>query len=154
MYHNSILLGYQFEDIIHNLISQCEFIVLREKEITNKYGKIVYGIDHLILTNQFIITIQDKWKNTKPTLQDVNHFIKATERVGEIEKKCYLGIYLSKLPITSYANTAFNFDNSYSSNKFYSIHNEKINEIKKNLSDKLYELGIYFYEQDGSIIML
>ena len=125
-----------------------------EKEIVIKYGNIVNGIDHLILTEYFVITIQDKWKNTKPTLNDANHFIKATERIGEIEKKSYSGIYLSKLPLTSYAIKAFNFDNSYSSNKFYSIYGETTNDIEKKLTKKLYELKIYFYEPDGSAIML
>lgn len=80
-------LGFQFEDTIHNLISQCEYKVLREKEIVSKYGSIAYGIDHLILTDHFVITIQDKWKKSKPTLQDANHFIKASERISNIEKK-------------------------------------------------------------------
>lgn len=153
MNYNSWL-GYQFEDTIHNLILQCEYKVLREKEIINKYGKIVKGIDHLILTEQFVITIQDKWRNSKPTLNDVNHFIKATERIGEIEKKSYLGIYLSKLPLTSFADKAFDFDNKCQSNKFYSIHSDTINIIKNNLTTKLYEFGIYFYEPDGTAIML
>lgn len=147
-------LGLQFEDTIHNLISQCRYKVLREKEIVNKYGSIVNGIDHLILTEHFVITIQDKWKISKPTLQYVNHFTKASKRISDIEKKNYLGIYLSKMPLTSYAIKAFEFDNTYSSNKFCSIHSEIVDDIEKELAIKLYELGIYFYEQDGSTIML
>ena len=147
-------LGFQFEDTIHNLISQCRYKVLREKEIVSKYGSVAYGIDHLILTKHFVITIQDKWKKSKPTLQDANHFIKASERISNIEKKSYLGIYLSKMPLTSYAIKAFEFDNTHSSNKFYSIYSEIFDIIEKKLSTKLYEFGIYFYEPDGSTIMI
>lgn len=46
-------LGFQFEDTIHNLISQCGYKVLREKEIVSKYSSISNGIDHLILTEHF-----------------------------------------------------------------------------------------------------
>lgn len=134
--NNDNLSKYQFEDTIHTLISQCEHEILRDKEITDKYGPLVYGIDHLILTEHFVITIQDKWKKTKPTLHDANHFIKATERVGEMENKKYFGIYLSKMPLTSYAIDAFNFDNGCSSNKFYSIHDEIIDIVEKKLTIK------------------
>lgn len=147
-------LGYQFENIIHNLISQCEYKVLREIEIKNKYSSIAYGIDHLILADHSIITIQYKWKKSKPTLQDINHFIKASERISIMEGKKYLGIYLSLMPLTSYAIKAYEFENIQSLNKFYSIHSEKIDIIKNNLTSKLYEFGIYFYEPDGTIIML
>lgn len=58
------------------------------------------------------------------------------------------------MPLSSYAIKAFEFDNAYSSNKFYSIHSEILEEIEKKLSDKLYKFRIYFYEPDGSTIML
>lgn len=58
------------------------------------------------------------------------------------------------MPLTSYAIKAFEFDNTHSSNKFYSIYSEIFDIIEKKLSTKLYEFGIYFYEPDGSTIMI
>lgn len=58
------------------------------------------------------------------------------------------------MPLTSYAIKAFEFDNTNSSNKFCSIHSDIIDIIEKELAIKLYEFGIYFYEPDGSTIML
>ena len=71
------LLGLQFEDIIHNLISQCEYKVLRKKEIKNKYSSIAYGIDHLILANNFVIIIQDKPEKIKTNITRHKSFYKS-----------------------------------------------------------------------------
>lgn len=118
-------LGYSFENSIHEQISKCKYQVLREKEIVSKYGSIIYGIDHLIIGSDFIISIQDKWKKSKPTLNDINHFIKAIERIGYIENKCYLWIYLSKMPLTSYAKSAFEYENIKTCvNKFIEINSD------------------------------
>jgi len=48
--------------------------------------------------------------------------------------------------LSSYAIKAFEFDNIYSSNKFYSIHSEILEEIEKKLNIKLYiKLNIKLY---------
>ena len=146
--------GFEFEDYIHNNISQCKYPVLREKDVVNEYGKISYGVDHLIKGPNYNISIQDKWKNSKPTLADINHFIKATERISEIDNKYCIGIYLTKLPLTSYARNAFDHENSFSRNKFIEICFDSQHDIMNNLSKLLYSLEIYFYEPDGSAIML
>ena len=45
------------------------------------------------------------------------------------------------MPLTSYANKAYKFENIQSLNKFYSIYSETIDIIKNNLIAKIYELG-------------
>jgi len=115
----------------------------------------VYGIDHLIIGSDFIVSIQDKWKNSKPTLNDINHFIKATKRIGYIENKCYLGIYLSNMPLTSIAKSALKYENTKSYiNKFIEINSDTEQKLIYELSSVLYNYNIYFYESDGCIIML
>ena len=151
---NSVKLGYEFEDLIHNIISQSEYIVLRENDIVKTYGQTVYGIDHMIKTTNFLVLIQDKWKNSKPGLQDINHFTKATERISDIEHKRCLCIYLSKYPITSYAEQAFNVENNKRLNRFITISSESQQQIIKILTRILYNNKIYFYESDGSAIMI
>ncbi len=148
-------LSHLYENSIHEQLTKCRYQVLREKEIVSKYGSIVYGIDHLIIGSDFIISIQNKWKNSKPSLNHINHFIKATERIGCIENKCYLGIYLSKMPLTSYDKSAFEYENSKSyTNKFIEINSDTEQKLIYELSLTLYNYNIYFYESDGSTIML
>jgi hypothetical protein len=150
-----VVLDHSLENSIHEQISKCEYQVLREKEIVSKYGNIAYGIDHLIIGSNFIVSIQDKWKNSKQSLNHINHFIKATERIGCIENKYYLGIYLSKMPLTSNAKSAFEYENTKSNvNKFIEINSDTEQKIINKLSSTLYNYKIYFYESDGSTIML
>lgn len=148
-------LGYKFEDDVHELISQSNYQVLREKEIVNKYSVLSYGIDHLIYLPNLIICIQDKWRDTKPSLSDINHFIKSLENIHIKENyiKC-IGIYLSKSPITKYGLEAFEFENNKGNNYFLSIHEESMEIILNKLTVLFYQNDIFFYEPDGSTIML
>ena len=146
--------GYIFEDKVHELISQTNNQVLREKEIIKKYGILSYGIDHLIYTSEYIICIQDKWRETKSSLHDINHFLKSVEKVSEAENKRCIGIYMTKVPVTKGGLEAFDSENKKQSNLFVSFHDEDMDKILKKLSELLYLNHIYFYESDGSIIML
>ncbi len=148
-------LGYLFEDYVHNLISQSKYQVLREKEIINKYDKLSAGIDHLIYLPDYIICIQDKWRDCKPNLTDINHFLKSVENVHirENYKKC-IGIYLSKTPITKGGVDAFEFENNKGTNYFLSLNGETMEIILTKLMGLFYDNCIFFYEPDGSAIML
>lgn len=154
MITDNIQLGKKFEDEIHQLIIQTNYPVFRENEIIKKYDKSVYGIDHLIQTSFFIVTIQDKWRQVKPTLNEINHFLMATRRISKIENKSYLAIYLSKLPPTSNAKLAISFDNSNSYNEIITINGDSHELLKIKLSILLYKYKIYFYDYDDSAIML
>lgn len=147
-------LGFVFEDNIHTILSQSKYLVYKEKDIIKKYGEICYGIDHLIITNYLVITIQDKWKNSKPTINDVNHFIASSERIKKIHNLPLVSIYLSKNNITSYAEKILNFENNNTSNTYINISNVSYLDLIKELTQILYNYGIYFYENDNSVIML
>lgn len=147
-------LGYIFENTVHNLISQTNYKVLREKDIIKKYGIIYYGIDHIINLQEYVICIQDKWRDTKSTLSDVNHFIKTIEKIGDAENKRCIGIYLSKLSITKNAFDAFEYENIKMKHKFISLSNDNMDKLLYELTYLFYSNQIYFYENDGSTIML
>lgn len=147
-------LGYDFENMIHNLIIQTNYEVLREKEIIKKYGKLFYGIDHLMYVSDYIICIQDKWKNTKSDLSEINHFIKTIEKINDVENKRCIGIYLSKLPLTKGALDAFEYENLKLKNIFMSLDNTNMSVLLNKLSLLFYSNHIFFYESDGSTIML
>lgn len=147
-------LGYFFEDSVHELISQSNYQVLREKEIVDKYSVLSNGIDHLIYLPEYIICIQDKWRDTKASLSDINHFIKSVENihVRENYKKCNC-LYLTKLPITKGALDAFEYENNKGINNFISIYDDNMDLLLNKLTTLFYLSNIYFYEPDGSVIM-
>ena len=147
-------LGYVFENHIHQIITLTYYPVLTEKEIVNKYSRLSFGIDHLIYLPDYIICIQDKWRDTKSPLSDINHFIKCVENIyiRENYKKC-IGIYLSKMPITEGAQQSFSFENSKGLCYFISLHDEYINRLINKLTNLFYSNNIFFYEPDGSAIM-
>lgn len=147
-------LGYFFENRIHDLISKTNYEVLREKDIVKKYGILCHGIDHLIYTSEYIICIQDKWRDTKSSLQDINHFLKSVEKISEAEYKRCVGIYLTKIPITKGGLEAFANENSKQFNLFLSLHNENMDIIFDKLTELFYSNNIFFYNNDGSTIMM
>lgn len=152
---NPLQLEDTFENLIYAKISQSGLEVLRKNEIMDKYKIMIYGLDYLMFNNNFIIAIQNKWNNRKPTNNDIIQFVKVIQKISEIENKCCLGIYLSKLSITLSARSAFEQENLSSlTNRFVEINSESQQDVLKMLQDTLYDYGVHFYEPDGSVIML
>ena len=147
-------LGYLFEDKVHELISQSYYQVIREKEIVNRYSVLSNGIDHIVYLFDYIICIQDKWRDTKSSLSDINHFIKSVENIyiKENYKKC-IGLFLTKIPITKGATNAFEYENSKGINYFLSINDNNMDLLLNKLTTLFYLSGIFFYEPDGCVIM-
>lgn len=147
-------LGFMFENNIHEFISQTKYTILREKEIVNKYSCLAYGIDHLMYLEECIICIQDKWRSSKPSLSDINHFISAVKYINDNEFKKCVGIYLSKEPLTAYASKAFEYENNKKINYFFSVYDNDMDKIIHKITKIFYENKIFLYENDGSAIML
>ena len=147
-------LGNYFEDRVHVFISLTNYQVLREKDIVDKYSRLSYGIDHLIYLPEYIICIQDKWKDSRTGLSDINHFLKCVENIHLREncKKC-IGIYLTKKPITKGASNAFDCENAKGTNYYISIHDDDMDIILDKLKNLFYQNGIFLYEPDGCVII-
>lgn len=147
-------LGLQFEDEIHELLVQTRLQVLREKDIVRKYGSNLKGIDHLVYTIGYIICIQDKVTSYSPTLSLVNHFIQCVENIGYKEGVRCVGIYLTKLSLTSPAKLALLDANKRNVNYFVEIQAEDLAHLKYKLLSILYDNQINLYESDDSLYML
>ena len=154
MYLNKQKEGFELEERIHDILIKTNLVVYREKDIIKKYGKLYYGIDHLIYNDNFIIGIQDKWTDKKPSLSQVNHFIKSLEKIGTIENTYCIGIYMSKVPITSGALASFGYENSNSSNKFFNLDNPDKETLINNLMHLFYQNEIYLFDGDDSCVMI
>ena len=146
--------GYDLEKRIHDVLLKTNLIIYNENDIIKKYGKICYGIDHLVYYNDIIIGIQDKWRDSKPNLSDINHFIKSIERISKFENIKCIGIYMSKCPLTQGATNSFDYENINSSNKFFTLHHIHKEILIRKLIELFYENNIYLYESDGSSIMI
>lgn len=149
-------LGIEFENYIHNIITSCKNnIVMNEREIVQKYGKLAYAIDHLIIHNNFIIAIQDKWKKGKQSLHDAVYFNSSIDIIISKENKKVIGIYLSKNGITSGAIECFklNIEKSNGMKKYHSINADSFDIIERSLKKLLYKYYIFMYDDEDNAIM-
>jgi hypothetical protein len=55
--------------------------IFRETELIVCYGKTNVGIDNTIFINNFVITIQDKWKSGNQKIATLSNFMLATDRI-------------------------------------------------------------------------
>ena len=79
--------------------------VLSEKEIVRQFGQTFYGIDHLIIINNMLITIQDKWETTSPDKQQISDFINVTEKMKDkMNFELLCALFVSKLKMTTNGN--------------------------------------------------
>jgi hypothetical protein len=153
MLNNPQLNGILFEKEVHKYLKLTNNIILSEREIRNKYGSNISGIDHLINTEEFIICIQDKYMKSKPSVSQINHFIYCVFEVFNKEKKKCIGIYLSNLPPTREASLSFENINNRSDKIYFKSINNSIDKLIDNLLDYLHFYHIFSYEEDGSSIM-
>jgi len=159
--NNKQKLGYLLEEKIHKKLLTTKYVLLNEKEIVRHCGHLCYGVDHLLITHNEIICIQDKWRDSKPSLPDVNHFIKGIENIIKniknikhiVIKRC-IGIYISKEPFGKYAKEAIDNENKKLNNiKYFTIDSICMDLIIVIFSRLIHGFGIYFYENDGDVIM-
>jgi hypothetical protein len=148
-------IGRDFEKNIQKNLKLTKLDVYSEKDIKTKFGKNNSAVDHMIITDSFIICFQDKWMSTKPTLSSINHFIQCVSNISRISsKKCY-GIYLSNLPLTKDALQAFTAENNINNTLYFISFEDKDEELLINkLFNFLYSIEIFIYDDDNSCLML
>lgn len=145
--------GILFENDVHKNLKFTNSTILSEREIRNKYGSNISGIDHLILTDDLTICIQDKYMKSKPSVSQINHFILCVSEVSTFEKRRCIGIYLSNLPPTREASMSFKSMNDKYDNLYFLSINNSIDKLIDNLLDYLHSINIFTYEEDGSCVM-
>jgi hypothetical protein len=150
-------IGFKFEDEVHKVLETTNKIIMREKEIVSRFGVLCNGVDHLIYndaTHQLIL-IQDKWRERPQSLSEINHFVVAVKTIEEKTGMFAEGIYLTRRKITKGAMERLNHENNKSlCNKFHCVSDDNMDKSISKLVYKLYSLGIFMYEPDGSAIML
>ena len=57
--------GILFEKEVHQSLKSTNYTILSERDIRNKYGSNISGIDHLINTEEYIICIQKSGMGTE-----------------------------------------------------------------------------------------
>lgn len=126
----------------------CKAIYHDDRNIVKIVGSLGNGVDHLLIFNEGIITIQDKQEKSKPKMYHVRHFIDATNHISKsVNMPILMAIFASKTEFTSGDNLCFIEENKkYISDIFYSIDaihpDELIEKIMDMLHNKLYKLGI------------
>ena len=150
MIYNNI--GFNFENFIFEILKSTKGESYKEKDIRKKFRNIT-AIDHMLIYNNNILCFQEKWKETKPTLEDIHHFISCINLLKINLKDFffnynYYGIYLSKKKFTDNAQISANNYN------IINIYDDTFEGIKKKLIDYLYDIhNIYLYDKDNDIFM-
>jgi len=148
-------IGRDFEKNMHSYLESTKLIVHCEKDIKSLFGKNNSAIDHMIVTNTFIICFQDKCMATKPTISNINHFIQCVNNISRITSKNCYGVYLSNLPLTNDANKVFICENNINNNlNFMSIYDNNEDILVQKLFYFLYSVGIFIYDDDNDCMML
>jgi superfamily II DNA or RNA helicase len=130
-------IGFILEDKINKLLYDLNIFdnIFTEKKIVKIYGKSMYGIDHLAIINNKIITIQDKWASSAPEISHIHKFINTSEEMikklgNNTELLC--GIFLSKIKMTK---TGYDIMSEIGNSKYPSKKYYNISLLNANLSD-------------------
>jgi hypothetical protein len=126
-------LGFELEKQIHDKLSQYkELTCYRENEIKQMYN--LYGVDHLIIYNNIIICIQDKWECKTPSVRDINHFIQTAITIQtKYNNSILYGIFASKKPCSK---TGLESLNRYKfKNIFTNIMSELVDNIEQDITN-------------------
>jgi hypothetical protein len=75
--------GRALEELIHTALLCIPGIeCLREQDIRSKYNdQSLNGVDHMIRKDTAVVLIQDKWKDSSTTQQEVSQFLSCVERI-------------------------------------------------------------------------
>jgi hypothetical protein len=144
-----------FENFVLREISKCEYQVFTKTKIASEYAITKNHIKYMVLGTNFIVTIQSKWvDNSIPSPNEILNFIESTKHIGKLENKFYLGIFLSKLPISPNALLNLDQENLFPPNRFVSINSTSDTHILSELKKILYDYRIWYYDSDGCVEML
>lgn len=81
--------GIQLEILLDETLKKLNIfdVVMREGQLIKNYGREFYGIDHCLIVDNYIITIQDKWEITSPSIAQIDQFISVTEQLVKLTGK-------------------------------------------------------------------
>jgi hypothetical protein len=150
------LRGQEFEKSVHKCMSRLiTSRVLSESEIVTTYGSLGKGVDHLIISGNTIVCIQDKWRSMTISVSMMRNFIASALSIKntkqhETHNLCF--IFLSKSSFSPDAKKVMQeeINKGY---KFITIESTDQDYIKEKLLEHLHFMSIYQYEHDGSCIM-
>lgn len=126
----------------------CKSIYHDDANVAKVVGSLGNGIDHLLIFEKGIITIQDKQEKTKPKMSQVRHFIDATNHTSlSLGIPVLLSIFVSKTAFTSGDHKCFMKENSkYPEDVYYSVDDDDPDILIKKMMDlinsKLVVFGI------------
>ena len=146
--------GLIFENNIHKHLKMTIYPVYNEREIMNMYGNHITAIDHMIMLDYGCLCIQDKYSKEPINITQTNHFIQTVNTVSQIINVPCIGIYLSRSKLTGLSNNPFVANNHMNMTNFIEINGNTEKELINNLTEYLYSIQVYMYDNQGDCIML
>ena len=130
-------LGYLLEEKISTDLKKLNIFdtILNEKETVKLFGKTFYGIDHVVILQNKLITIQDKWENTTPDKQQISDFINVTEKIkSKLDKELLCAIFASKMKMTPNGKEKLEHENKkYTEDIYLSISSVDMDMLSSNI---------------------
>lgn len=146
--------GMIFENAVHQQLLKTGYRVYREIEIRKQFGQYITAIDHMIIFNNVSVCIQDKFQNSKISIDKTSHFIQNVNSLSyKLNKKC-IGIYLTKSNFSKPSKDAFHNENLINKNEFLILYGKNQEILIKKLSEYFYKNNAFMYDIDGDTIML
>ena len=133
---------------IHRILKQTKSEVYTEGDIRKVYHHIS-GIDHLIISNNLCIAINDKHlqQGFKKQINGINEFRNSVNNLSNLINKRIIGVYLS-------LNNNYSVFDNFSDENFITICNSDRNKLILDLLNFLYSNSIYIYESEEDVYML
>ena len=144
--------GILFENNVHKQLKKTKYQVYTQIDIMNIYGSHITEIDYMIVLEYGCLCIQDKYSKRSINVAQTTHFMQTVNILSQIINSPCIGIYLSYNKLSGQKNNAFVENNHI--NNFIEINAYTEKELINNLTEYLYSIQVFMYDNQGDCIML
>ncbi len=151
---NALNYGLVFENNVHKQLKMTKFPVYNQKEIINMFGNHITAIDHIIVLDYGCLCIQYKYYKDNINIAHINNFMQTVNTLSQMINVPCMGIYLSHGKYLGQDNNVIFANNQMNMNNFIVIYGKTEKELIDNLTEYLYSIQVYMYDNQGDCIML
>ena len=146
--------GLVFENNLHKQLKMTKYPVYNQQEIMNMYGNNITGIDNMIVLDYGFLCIQHKYCKEYINIAQTNHFTQTVNTLSQMINAPCIGIYLSRGKYLEQNDNIIFANNQMNMNNFIAIYGNTEKELINNLTEYLYSIQVYMYDNQGDCIML
>lgn len=135
-------------DELKSLLIKTNYDIYGHEQINLLDPQLLNYVDLIFETDKYFIYFKDFWTWNNINSQILNEYLCVLNKINFNSIKKHILFLITK-------QNNFNFSNIFLNQKnIYIIQEKSKLKLIKEISELLYSNGIYFYEQDDSVIML